>query len=197
MKRCGSCKEFKSLDSFCKNKRCKDGHHYSCRECVKKSCLTEEYKEKSRAYYHSHRKHRPRKTSESSKAKKADYDAIYRKQNEEKIRKQKRDWELLHKDNPVFKIKRNLRRRIHHLVKGQKSDSTFNLIGCSAEEFKKHIESQFSEGMSWENYGEWHIDHIIECFRFDLTDPENQRKCFHYTNQRPLWKKDNLTRKRT
>ena len=48
-----------------------------------------------------------------------------------------------------------------------------------------------------DNYGKWHIDHIIECHRFDLTKPEEQRKCFHYSNQRPLWAIDNLSRKKS
>jgi hypothetical protein len=196
MKKCGHCKELKPLESFCKNKRCKDGYHYTCKQCVNKSCSTEEYKTKRKLYYHTCEKYKLRKISQSTKVRKVEYDKIYRKKNADKIKIQKRDWEKLHKNDPIFKIKRNLRRRINHLVRGQKSDKTFNLIGCNAEEFKKHIESQFLEGMSWDNYGEWHIDHIVECFRFDLTDFENQKKCFHYTNQRPLWKKDNLTRKR-
>lgn len=50
--------------------------------------------------------------------------------------------------------------------------------------------------MSWNNYGEWHIDHIIPCFTFDLSKHEDQLKCFHYLNQRPLWAIDNLKRSR-
>ena len=97
----------------------------------------------------------------------------------------------------MIKIKRNLRRRVHHAIRGNyKSDNTFNLIGCSPMFFKEYIESLFTDDMSWDNYGEWHIDHIVECFRFDLSLEEEQRKCFHYTNQRPLWGKDNLSRPR-
>jgi hypothetical protein len=72
------------------------------------------------------------------------------------------------------------------------------LIGCSIEEFKSYIESLFEVGMSWENYNfkTWHIDHIIPCYKFDLSIPEHQYECFHYTKQRPLWAKDNLSRPR-
>lgn len=52
---------------------------------------------------------------------------------------------------------------------------------------------QFEPGMTWENYGtEWHVDHIVPCSYFDLTDPEQQRICFNYRNLQPLWAKDNL-----
>ena len=70
------------------------------------------------------------------------------------------------------------------------------LIGCNISEFIKHIENQFVDNMSWDNYGKWHIDHIIPCYTFDLTKPEEQERCFHYSNQRPLWAVDNLSRQR-
>lgn len=103
----------------------------------------------------------------------------------------------MRKDNPIFKIKVNLRRRVHHALMGEnKSAKTFELIGCSAEDFKTHIEGLWLEGMSWDNYGPsgWHVDHIKECHTFDLSDPHQQRECFHFSNQRPLWAKDNLRR---
>jgi hypothetical protein len=64
------------------------------------------------------------------------------------------------------------------------------LLGCSIEEFKEHIEKKFKKGMTWNNYGEWELDHIKPCCSFDLTDLEQQKLCFHYTNIQPLWKKE-------
>jgi hypothetical protein len=68
------------------------------------------------------------------------------------------------------------------------------LIDCTIEELWTHLKRKFTEGMTKENYGKWHIDHIIPCASFDLTDPEQQEKCFHYTNLRPLWAFDNMSK---
>lgn len=70
-------------------------------------------------------------------------------------------------------------------------DKTNRLVGCDADELMEHLKSKFTEGMSFDNYGDWHMDHIIPCCAFDLTNPEEQYKCFHYTNIQPLWAKDN------
>jgi len=105
-----------------------------------------------------------------------------------------REWQknkLLNDSN--FKLKRNLRKRIWEALKNNiKSDSTMKLLGCSIEEFKKYIEKKFEDGMNWDNYGVWHIDHIIACANFDLSDPEQQRICFHYTNLQPMWGEHNI-----
>ncbi len=71
-----------------------------------------------------------------------------------------------------------------------------NLIGCSLDQLKVHIEKQFEEGMSWDNYGfyGWHIDHIIPCVKFDLSKEEHQKECFNFKNLKPLWMKDNLAK---
>ena len=59
---------------------------------------------------------------------------------------------------------------------------------------KEYLEKQFEKGMSWKNYGEWHIDHIKPCASFSLINEEEQKECFHYTNLRPLWAEENLSR---
>lgn len=102
-----------------------------------------------------------------------------------------------YQSDPQFKIKVNLRSRIYTVLKrrmllGYKSQSTMKLVGCSIDELMQHIESQFLPGMSWENHGDWHIDHKRPCASFDLTDPEQQKECFHYKNLQPLWKADNI-----
>lgn len=96
--------------------------------------------------------------------------------------------------NPHIRILHNLRRRVSFVLKGeQKSANTLALIGCSRENLIKHLESQFKNNMSWSNYGRggWNVDHIIPCCSFDLSNPEEQKKCFHYTNLQPLWWIDN------
>jgi hypothetical protein len=86
-----------------------------------------------------------------------------------------------------------MRRRVLDAIKGNpKQSTTFKLVGCSIEELKSHLQKLFLPDMNWNNYGEWHIDHIIPCSSFNLTSIEEQKKCFNYTNLQPLWAKDNL-----
>lgn len=98
-----------------------------------------------------------------------------------------------------FKIKSNLRKRLSFLLRynlKNKSKQTLHLLGCDFSLFMEHLASKFTEGMSFENYGSWHIDHIVPCYNFDMTKPEDQEKCFHYTNLQPLWAIDNLKKNR-
>ena len=74
---------------------------------------------------------------------------------------------------------------------GHKSHKSVQLLGCSIEHAVKHLEKQFSDGMSWDNYGDWQIDHIKPCASFDMADPRQQKQCCHYTNLQPLWAYDN------
>jgi len=78
-----------------------------------------------------------------------------------------------------------------------KKATTSVYLGCSVEELKSWLESQFKPGMSWDNYGfrVWHIDHIRPCASFDLSDIEQQKQCFHYTNLQPLWARENIQKK--
>jgi len=95
--------------------------------------------------------------------------------------------------NINFKLSVYLRNRIRKVLKGNpKSETTMKLVGCSIEKLKKHLEKKFKSGMSFSNYGKWHIDHIIPCARFNLIKKSEQRKCFYYTNLQPLWAKENL-----
>ena len=102
-----------------------------------------------------------------------------------------------YKNNPEFRIAKLLRTRLRNTLlkcKAVKSSRTLSLLGCTLLAFKQHIESQFKDGMSWDNCSEWHLDHILPCSSFDLTIPEQQQKCFHYTNIQPLWAADNLSK---
>ena len=95
---------------------------------------------------------------------------------------------------PQTRLKETLRNRVYSAVKMQnavKAAKTAELTGIHIQGLVKHLESQFSSGMNWGNMGQWHIDHIRPCASFDLTDPEQQKQCFHYTNLQPLWAADN------
>jgi hypothetical protein len=94
-----------------------------------------------------------------------------------------------------YKLAKILRSRLRELVTSDfKSDSALKLVGCSIEYLKFRLESQFEEGMSWDNYGEWHIDHIRPCISYDLDDEEQQGICFGYKNLQPLWGPDNISK---
>ena len=99
------------------------------------------------------------------------------------------------KDNINYKIMCNLRNRLWEALKRNvKSESTIILLGCPIKKLKKHLKKQFKKGMTWKNYGKWHIDHIKPCASFDLSKPKEQRKCFHYTNLQPLWAEENQSK---
>lgn len=139
----------------------------------------------------------------------------YRKANKEKIRVQKKAYyqankektiasiltyqKNKHKTDPTYRLVKNLRSRVHMALKGKcKSKSTMELIGCTIDELWLHLEKQFQSGMTRENHGfgegYWHVDHIRPCASFDLSYPEHQKICFHYTNCQPLWQRDNLSK---
>jgi hypothetical protein len=104
------------------------------------------------------------------------------------------------KNNPHKKIATTLRKRLltalrfKELRTSKKMGSFVADLGCSIPNFKKYIEEQFSNGMSWENHGVWHLDHIKPLALFDLTSREQFLEACHYSNYQPLWAKDNLSK---
>jgi hypothetical protein len=96
-----------------------------------------------------------------------------------------------------FRLSNAMRSRVRAAVKsggGEKAALTMELIGCTIDQLRTFLEAEFSDGMTWDNYGEWHIDHDRPCASFNLEDPEEQKRCFHWTNLQPLWAKDNLSK---
>ncbi len=130
---------------------------------------------------------------EENKIRQSSYQKEWRKKNKEKIKRDKQEYWHIKKNDTVFKVKEYLRHRIYSALKGNtKSLSTMFLIGCEIDYLMYLIQEKFTEGMSWDNYGDWHIDHIKPCAKFDLSKPSEQVKCFNFTNLQPLWAKDNL-----
>jgi len=99
--------------------------------------------------------------------------------------------------DPIFKLVKTLRSRLNSALNRRnikKGFSTMELTGCELPFLKGYLEAKFVEGMTWENHGSWHLDHIKPCCSFDLTTEEEQKRCFHYTNLQPLWAGDNLSK---
>lgn len=102
--------------------------------------------------------------------------------------------------NPGAHLHMVMRISIRQCLKGEKKRrKTFDLVGYTVEELKKHLERLFLPGMSWSNYGGrggWHIDHIIPLSRLNITSPEDQdfRRAWALNNLRPLWGRDNIAR---
>ena len=127
------------------------------------------------------------------------YKARYRMNNNDKIRAyQRRKRKELMTSSVAFVIRERLRKRITEALRnqrGSKSKKTMQFLGCSLEDFRIYIESKFDVGMNWSNWGKgkdkWNLDHIVPCAIFDLTKPEHQNRCFHFSNYQPLWQPDN------
>lgn len=146
-------------------------------------------------------------TPDEKKRRKSENDKKYREKNSDKIKVAKKkyydlcglekakEWQKKNINNLEYITKKRLRGRIYVALKrGIKSQSTMELLGCSIEQFKAHFESLFIESMDWDRYmaGDIDIDHIKPCKHFDLTNPDEQKKCFFYKNLQPLWHLDNL-----
>jgi hypothetical protein len=117
--------------------------------------------------------------------------------NKEKLKTYRKKWQKERlKQNPNFKLSRYLRTRIYLALKGvDKSKKTMDLIGTDYASLWDHLEKTFKLGMTKENYGKWHIDHIIPCNKFDLKCPVQQIACFHYSNLQALWAKENIIKR--
>lgn len=201
-KKCCLCKEIKpaTTEYFGKASKNKDGLKHRCKECRSKreyQLNAEAIKSKRKKYYQNNKEKILEITSqykqENAEWYKKYYQSYY-KENADKIKLNVKNYRRKRAQEDInFRLLIRYRTRLYKTLKGIcKSLRTTELIGCSIEELKRHLEKQFKDGMSWGNYGEWHVDHIIPCAMFDLTNEEELRKCFHYTNLQPLWAEENI-----
>ena len=203
MKKCSKCKVEKEKKDFNKDMQKRDG---LCSKC--KNCTKEHYSKNKEKILKQSKEYQKENRAKILKQKKEYYKKYY-KENKEKILKRSKEYRLKNlgkineyfrerrKNDPRFRITTNLRtRNARGIVSkgGIKSISTEILLGCSFEEANAYIESLFENGMTWENYGEWEIDHIRPMISFDLTDFEQQKLCCHYSNLRPMWAEENRSK---
>lgn len=182
MKQCRKCKKVKEFNDFSKHGKTKDGFQSYCKECANTASKKwgddnpERLKVKYQRYEERHKEERKaaRKRNRPS-----------RRQYERKLRE----------TNINYRLGINLRTRLTKAIKrNQKSGSAVRDLGCSIEDFKLWLEQQFQPGMTWENYGDWHVDHIVPLFSFNLADRSQFKSACHWFNLRPLWAEDNLKR---
>lgn len=139
-------------------------------------------------------------------------DMAYRSAESEKIRIYNKHWRSKNPDyhtqyfmnrkkkDPAFKIRCDLASRISLALRGsRKSSKTVDLLGCSIQNFILFIESKWISGMTWNNYGnrngDWSVDHVKPCAAYsDLANEDQQRQCFHYSNLRPCWHLENVSK---
>lgn len=200
---CKKCGIEKKNSEFYKSKRIKNGYSTMCNECRKE-------------YYNKYKQNNPdkikeytKRTYEKHKEKRLKQIEEYRLKNIDKVKERNKNWKNKNKErikiarnkrnkerrrtDEIYRLTTNIGNRMRlHLKKDNKNERTIKYIGCTPTELKCHLENQFTEGMSWENYGKygWHIDHIIPLFTGKDNKEEIIKLC-HYTNLQPLWCEDN------
>ena len=180
MKTCTKCKIEKPLSEF---HRLRNGFRPKCKTCRK---------ELSKKYYENNREKELQRTKKRYQNNK-EYFIEYRQSNKERRNEYERQ---RRKTDPLYRMLVNLRSRTSRAFKDKgysKDTKTQEMLGVDWEVCKAHIERQFTKGMSWDNYGEWHIDHIIPLA--SAKTPERLKKLCHYSNLQPLWAEDNLEKK--
>ena len=200
-KKCNTCNLEKNISEFHKWKYGPDGYKRECKKC-RKSETNKYYQnnsEKVKIRVSDYRKKNLGKLKQSKKLiyKKNKENILsankkYRDENREKRNKYVRERKLT---DPIFKLKHSMNSRIRVFMKTKnitKKNKTFDIVGCSPEELKEHLENQFTEGMTWENHGRygWHIDHIIPLS--SATTEDDIIKLCNYKNLQPLWAIDNI-----
>jgi hypothetical protein len=172
MKVCSKCKIEKSYDEFYNDKKTKSGKKSYCKKCTLKNLKNwkeennQKIKEQKKRYYY--------KNTEKVN------------QYFKKYQKNKRELD------PVYRMICSLRVRVGHFCRSiikNKNLSATKSIGLNRDDFRKYIESKFKDGMTWDNYGEWHIDHIKPLSL--ATSEEEAMQLNYYTNLQPLWAEDN------
>lgn len=211
---CSKCGEEKNISEFYKRKDNKDGYRNDCKKCLNQKCeiYRENNPEKLKKYKQEYFKKNKEKLLEKKRK--------YRKKNPDKYKEETRRyylktrqiqkvkkkkwisenrekynsyWTNRKKNDEVFKLVMGMRSRIWKyltLLNITKKNRTFEIVGCTPQQLKEHLESQFTGGMTWENRSEWHIDHIIP-LSSAKTEEELYKLC-HYTNLQPLWAEENL-----
>lgn len=173
---CTTCQEEKVISEFYNAERGKYGVKSKCKKC---------YNINKKKYYI------------KTKEKRLEYCRQYTLDNKEKIKEYNREYKKKkYREDPVFKVSSRMRRVIGQCIKRKKyikKSKTQDILGCDFVFFKNYIQRQFKDGMTWDNYGEWHLDHIKPMAT--AKTEEQVLRLNHYTNFQPLWAKENIKKR--
>ena len=194
-KKCYACKQSKPISEFGNKSTNKDGLQRICKPC-QKAARKKYYDANKEKEFENHRRYEIEHRGEINayRARQRAGDPTYYKRTHEAVkRRSETDLDYLITRRARYRIERAI------AVQGAKPDGLIlHLLGCPVVEYRQYLETTFNEGMSWAAYrrGEMQIDHRIPCCCFDLSRPDHQRACFHYSNTRMLWTKENIGRKK-
>jgi bacterioferritin-associated ferredoxin len=200
---CSICNISKPFSEFHKDISKSKGYSTQCKKCKNelKSIWgqnnPEKVKERRKKAYQKNKEFEKEKSKRWRKANpewaKESKDK-WKKENIEHVRKYRNKYQNKRRENdPLYKLVRSCRNRVSQSLNRRgytKKSKTYKILGCSYEMFIKYLETQFSEGMSIDNYGEWELDHIIPISAADNEEEAIALNC--YKNFQPLWKKENL-----
>ena len=189
MKKCSKCELEKELSQFKRWSVCID-----CNKISNKK-YNDSRKEKQRVYYQENKDFLKNKSKEYYQENK-DYITVRNKKYQDKNRENRNNYiNNRKKSDNLFKLTILIRKLIYTSIKKKgysKKSKVNNILGCSFDDFKSHIENQFKEGMSWENHGEWHLDH-----KTPISWANTEEEIYdlnHFENFQPLWAYDNLSK---
>jgi hypothetical protein len=196
---CNICSIKKPVSEFHKWKYGPDGLKRECKECRKKE-TKKYYSTNSESIKQKVSKYRQKNPEKVKQVKKRIYERnkenilsvnrLYRKKNRKEITNKNLE---RRKNDPIHGLKHLMNSRLRVFLTSQnmtKRNKTFEIVGCTPHELKIYLETKFKDGMTWENRGKWHIDHIIPLS--SATNEEEVYKLCHYTNLQPLWAEENL-----
>jgi hypothetical protein len=200
MKTCTKCKVEKELHEFSKDKQKKDGLTLHCKVCVKNNYELNKEKilARKKQYVIDNQEKILKYNKEYNKLNRdkiSSYNKLYNEKNKDKKSEYNKIYQLRY--SIIQKLKSNIRTLIRMSFKRgkgnlKKESKTEQILGCTINEFINHIESQLKEGMTIENHGDWHLDHIIPLAK--AKTEEEVIKLNHYTNFQPLWAAENLSK---
>lgn len=173
-KTCTKCGILKSLDEYFGDKRATDGRESCCRVCrlAANRLYQNMYPEKNTA-------------------------RLWKKNHPERVRLYYRIRDRKLRATERGKLNKNISYSVYFSLKKKKGNRHWeDIVGYTIDQLMKHLEKQFTQGMTWENYGDWHVDHKIPqaAFNFQTSEDIDFKRCWALKNLRPMWAKENISK---